>query len=283
MQPEKQYLPIFRPVKIFDEVESTYSLLETMLEREPSLPSGTFIDTEFQRSGRGQRGNRWHSSRGKNLLPSFLLKDSGLKASDTVKISDWVALSVAEVVSFFAEGLSAKEFWQDYEGHSKIKVKWPNDVYYENRKISGILITHHISGSFIASSVCGLGLNINELDFPQELPNPISLRQIIGKDLPLSSVREKLVCCLTENYPLLFTPRGERDLHCHYESKLYLRGIPVPFFDILRQERLLGSIEGVDPDGRLRLRILQNDELRRYAFKEIRYECDSTLSNPRDL
>lgn len=270
MNAEKQLKFQIRLLRVYDTVESTYGELQRWATEESSLPSGSCIDALYQTGGRGQRGNSWFATREKNLLPTFLLKDTSLPATEVVRISDWVALSVAEVVAQWAEGLTPEAFYSS--SSSRVKVKWPNDVYWGDQKIAGILIAHTLQKGRIASSFCGIGLNVNEKNFPRELPNPTSLTEICGKELLLEEVRISLFSALERNYPrAMETSDGGEAVHHRYEEKLYRRGEKATYLDVLQNRHFEGIIEGVSPEGRLLLRESATGKLLCYAFKEIVY------------
>lgn len=270
MKADKQLPFQITLLQIFDTIDSTYDTLQGMANEDSTLPSGVCIDALYQSKGRGQRGNGWFASKGANLLPSFMLKGTSLDAREGIRISDWIALSVAEVVAEWAEGHTPEGFKRSTS--SNVKVKWPNDIYWKNKKIAGILIAHTLQMDKIASSFCGIGLNVNETDFPKELPNPIALCEITGKSLPLEQVRQSLFTALERNYSSsLVNKNGASAMHQYYETKLYQRGVQATYYDVQRKCFFEGIIEGVSPEGRLLLRDSADDKLYRYAFKEVVY------------
>lgn len=270
MNAEKQLTFQIKLLKVYDTVESTYGELQRWAAEESSLPSGSCIDALYQTGGRGQRGNSWFATREKNLLPTFLLKNTSLLATEAVRISDWVALSVAEVVAQWAEGLTPEAFYRSPT--SKVKVKWPNDIYWGDQKIAGILIAHTLQKDRIASSFCGIGLNVNEKNFPRVLPNPISLIEICGKELLLAEVRSSLFNALERNYlGAIVASDGGEAVHHRYEEKLYRRGEKATYLDVLQNRHFEGMIQGVSPEGRLLLRESAEGKLSSFAFKEIVY------------
>ena len=113
-----------------------------------------------QTEGRGQRGNTWTSTPGENLMFSIVLKNPKISARDQFGINEITSLSVVDFLS--QHGISAR-------------IKWPNDIYVDSKKICGILIENSLRGSVISSSIIGIGLNINQRNFDVSLPNPTSM------------------------------------------------------------------------------------------------------------
>lgn len=271
MHTDKQ--PSFRIIspRLLEEVQSTYTQLQEMLAVDSELPNGFCIDAAYQTAGRGQQGNSWYASRGKNLLLSFLLRDTPLCPSESVRISDWVALSVAEVVARWGEGISAEEYYKP-NSRSMVKVKWPNDIYIGSRKVAGILIAHTLQQQTIVSTICGIGLNVNEVIFPDFLPNPISLFEMTHRELSLDSVRLSLFEALERNYHRAILRLDEgKFIHQLYEEKLYQRGEEASYYDVKRQSPFRGEIRGVDKEGCLLVRDSTTHKERCFAFKEIIY------------
>ena len=147
------------------------------------------------------------------------------------------------------------------------QVKWPNDIYVKNDKIAGILIENILSHDKISQTIAGIGLNINEDRFPEELPNPVSLRQITGKDYLLEQVLEKLLTAIRSRYEQV-RHIDFAGLHAEYNSKLYLREVPSKF----RKDNKLftASIIEVKTSGELMLK-MQNGETGNFLFGEIQY------------
>ena len=136
--------------------------------------AGTLISADYQTTGRGQMGRDWHSAPGLNLCLSCILYPE-TNAQNQFAISMAVALAVRDTVA-------------DFINQERVKIKWPNDIYVGDKKIAGILIQTSIHGNVIIYCVAGIGLNVNETDFPAELPNPTSLKlettETLDRDLP---------------------------------------------------------------------------------------------------
>ena len=132
--------------------------------------------TEYQTSGKGQRGNSWESEPGKNLLFSFVFYPTALEAKSQFNLSMLVATGLVDALSGYTDGFS---------------IKWPNDIYWKDQKIAGILIENMLEGKYISQCIVGIGLNVNQTVFHSSAPNPISLAQIIGKEIDREELFKK--------------------------------------------------------------------------------------------
>ena len=148
-----------------------------------TLPGGTVIYTPSQTAGRGQKGNSWESEDGKNLTFSMLLKRPPVKARDQFYLSEAAALAVVEALSA--------------EAGDGFSVKWPNDVYWHDKKVCGMLIESSLDGSNIAHSIVGIGINVNQERFLSDAPNPVSLINITGREHDLMALLKR-VCSRIE-------------------------------------------------------------------------------------
>ena len=150
----------------FDCVTSTNDIA---LERSCSDDDMSVYAAEFQSAGRGQKGNKWSSKRGENLTFSILLKPSFLPASEQYIISMVATLGIT---AYLKDKIMSM---RDEIANKEIKIKWPNDIYIGDKKICGMLIENSLSANEIGCSIVGIGLNINQREFPEELLNPTSL------------------------------------------------------------------------------------------------------------
>jgi BirA family biotin operon repressor/biotin-[acetyl-CoA-carboxylase] ligase len=153
------------------EVDSTNNFLKNTLSNSKPLPEGTVIMAESQYAGRGQQQNSWHSEAGKNLTFSLLLTPTFLPVLNQFDLTRVISLGVFDAL-------------QPLLGE-KLKIKWPNDIYYEDRKLGGILIENILQGSQIKYAVIGIGINVNQDIFPDWVPNPASIKQILQQDCSL--------------------------------------------------------------------------------------------------
>lgn len=242
-----------------DSIDSTNS---EALRRLPELENGTVLAAREQTAGRGQRGNTWYTEPGKNLTFSIVLKygEGGLEplqATDSIWLNYLISVAVAEF-------LQSHAIWS--------KVKWPNDVYVGKKKICGVLIENAMSGSGLAASVIGVGVNINQQEFPQ-LANATSLWSLTGKEHPLEECLDKLLAGFENWLPYLYSPGGRETLFSHYSRRLFNLDVNARYRDMASGREYIGIIRGVDPEGRLMIQDLESagKPVLHYRFKEVGY------------
>lgn len=232
----------------YEEAESTNTLAEGMAPEE--LKDKRVILSYRQTRGRGQLANRWESEPGRNIAMTLVFRPEGLEAGRQFAVSMAAALGCADFLAARVGGVA---------------VKWPNDVYVGDRKIAGILIEHRIAGSRVQCSLCGVGLNVNQRAFVSDAPNPVSLFQLTGRELPLGRALEGLLLRIGERYGQIGRYELlERDFMC----RLYRSEGVHDWED--GEGRFRARIAGVDEYGQL---VLEDTAGRRrvYAFKEVRY------------
>ena len=163
----------FRIMKIthFKNIDSTNSYLQSLIDNGEDIIDNVVV-ADFQTSGKGQGKNIWQSEDGKNLLFSIALDMSFLKAEDQFFLTQIVSVSMVEVL-------------KKYLPEESLFIKWPNDIYFKDKKIAGVLIKNEIKGMMMGTSIIGIGLNVNQESFDESLPNPISMKMITGKDYDL--------------------------------------------------------------------------------------------------
>jgi BirA family biotin operon repressor/biotin-[acetyl-CoA-carboxylase] ligase len=153
------------PFNIIESVDSTNRLAMEAGSNGTASSGTTFFAME-QTAGRGQRGRAWHSQKGANIMMSILLEPVGLSPANTFPLSCVAALA-------------ASDLFRRHAG-DETTIKWPNDLYWRDRKAGGILIENNIRGKTWRHAIVGYGININQTVFSPEIPNPVSLRQIAG-------------------------------------------------------------------------------------------------------
>ena len=151
-----------------------------------------------QTKGRGQRGNRWSSQPGENLTFSLVVKDFRIKANEQSAISQATALSLVDLLS---------------RHEIKARIKWPNDIYAGDNKICGILIENSLKGMEIDWSIIGIGLNVNQTAFPEDLPNPTSMKLCTGNSNPYNTreILEEFMGIFTGYYREYLNGNGALD------------------------------------------------------------------------
>ena len=236
------------------------------LEGIPTENDKTVWAAEFQTAGRGQRGNKWTSAEAQNLMFSILLKPDFIFAKDQFIVSIIVTLGIESYLK--KKGVQTK-------------IKWPNDIYSEDRKICGILIEHGISGQMLSSSVCGIGLNINQKEFPKDLPNPTSLMLELernGKEnLPAFSLTDELEELVAEIYTFYdkardeFLRTGKYDsLYSQYLDRLYRKDEFHRFVETEGNKEVEAKIVGLSDTACIVLEY-HDGSRKSFAFKEISY------------
>jgi len=245
----------------FDTIDSTSTQL--MKDRE-SLPDRSVYAALYQTAGRGQKGNRWESRPGENLTFSILLKPTFLAVTDQFILSQVIALSLLDYLK--GEGVTAT-------------IKWPNDIYVGDRKICGTLIEHTLSEGHIATTVAGIGLNLNQKEFDPSIPNPTSLSLVTGRRYDVKAELPKLLACIDAYYEKLWSPYARNGFDAFYLDHLYRRGEwrffeEMPSSDVPTEHRTGRRIEarilGIDTEARLLLEH-RDGTLHAYGFKEIKY------------
>jgi BirA family biotin operon repressor/biotin-[acetyl-CoA-carboxylase] ligase len=247
------YLDSSFPVPLIHltEADSTSRYL-TALCKQNRVEEFTLVLSDFQTAGRGQQNNTWEAEKGKNLLFSFVLYPSFLEARNQFLLSQLIALSVKEELDEWASGFS---------------VKWANDIYWDNKKICGILIENDLTGSRIERSIVGIGLNINQKEFRSPAPNPVSLTQITGNDYDLLSLLGRFMERCAHYYELL--RQGEKDTIAErYRQSLFWKDGLHPYAD--KHGEFIARIVRVKPGGTLVLEDESGRE-REYAFKEVKH------------
>ena len=206
---------------------------------------------DHQDRGKGIGTNSWESEPGSNLLLSMILYPTFLPAHQQFMLNKVLSLAVHQCV---ASQLPDNE----------TRIKWPNDVYVGKKKIAGILTRNTITGSSLDVTIAGVGLNVNQTNFPVEIPNPVSLKITNGKDQDLELVRQSLINAIEHFYNLLYEGHFEaideqylRVLLNYQESATYQAG----------PEKFTGRITGVDNFGHLMM--LVDDKIKTFDMKEI--------------
>ena len=216
----------------------------------------TVIVARTQTAGIGQRGNHWEAEPGKNLTFSLVLKPTWLPIADQYQLTKAVSLGIAD----YLMPLIA-------EGERSVRIKWPNDIYVDDKKICGILITHRIAGGQIAASVVGIGLNVNQIDFPEWVPNPTSLGLLTGEEWPLDKTLEKMLDCIAHRCnELRDNPIGTLDEP--YLNLLLRRGVEAQYG--YQGQTITATLLDVNRYGHLQLVTDKGDRLS-CQLKEIQF------------
>ena len=230
----------------FAEADSTNNIAKSL---SPQAGEAILITADYQTAGRGQRGNTWEAMPGKNLLFSLVLKPDSLSASEQFVICELISVALSHALSAYTEDIC---------------IKWPNDIYFRDQKLGGILIEHDLCGTELSRTIIGIGLNVNQPHFESDAPNPVSLVQILGHELD----REELLQAICKEFFSLLRTYERDSLHAHYNALLYRLDVPARYRDAHGDFR--ATLRKVERDGRL---ILEDESatLRSYLFKEVGY------------
>ena len=242
------------PIEKVKELSSTNDYLSQLCKESKAKEFHTVI-TESQTAGKGQRGNHWESEPGKNLTFSIVLYPTALEVKKHFCLSMLASLSCIEALGAYTDGFA---------------IKWPNDIYWHDKKIGGILIENELEGGYITQSILGIGLNINQEEFRSSAPNPISLKQILGTEADLQEILSKVIHDIVGGYRQLeanfnMTQLAIRTL---YVKNRYRKKGFHPYRD--KEGEFKAEFQKVEPDGRLVLKDKEGN-LRHYAFKEIEF------------
>ena len=233
-----------------EETDSTNRFLHDYHQQQDSLI--TVAVAEYQTAGRGQGTNCWESEAGKNLTFSIKVFPRSLRASRQFVMLEAGALAVADVLAAYTDGIT---------------IKWPNDIYWCDSKLSGTLSECTVSGRGVGHCILGTGINVNQQTFFSDAPNPVSLSQIVGHELD----RDKLLQAILHRFHdyLLAVNRGDYDrIDALYFARLYRKTGFHAYQDA--GGTFQAAVHAVEPDGHFVLR-RADGTLSRYAFKEVKF------------
>ena len=238
-----------------DSIGSTNTYLRELKGGDPEYDYEVAV-ADFQTAGRGQKGNTWESEAGKNLLFSILAHPRNIKVQEQFYISEAIALAVSDSV---IAALGA-------EYSDGVSVKWSNDVYWKDFKMAGILIENTLQGDRILDTVAGVGLDVNQEVFLSDAPNPISLKNIAGREFDRDAILSDIVQRFIGYMELPADKRPKVDRL--YRERLYRR----EGYHKFRDENGIfeARIEGIRPDGCLMLQT-STGEHRVYEFKQVQF------------
>ena len=231
---------------------STNTLLRELIAKGEWPEGEHFLYAGYQPAGRGQTGNGWESEAEKNLLCSILLPPR----KNLFELNMVVAVAVQRLLG------------------EAFTIKWPNDIYYGDKKVAGILVENAIIGNEIKYSIAGIGLNVNQVEWQSDAPNPVSLKQITGRTYDIDALMQKLYEQVQKAL--------QEDVWDYYKAHLYRREGFWPFVEREvttaptmnagqeAKEQFRACIEDVLPTGEIVLRD-QEGKQRTYHFKQIRY------------
>ncbi len=237
-------------IHFVNEIDSTHQAMLQSVQAQVLPPFSTLL-AAYQRAGRGQDTNVWHSQRGSNILMSTFLHPLNIEAQNAFVVSAWISL----VLFRYLENKGVKE----------LRIKWPNDIYVADKKIAGILIQNVIHGSALVKSIVSVGLNLNQTVFPKSVPNPVSLSQITGQTYDILKEAALILHAMQTHFEALHHPQNifgtyMRYLYRAYEWHSYKDA----------QEVFEGKILGVESWGNLKVQ-KRSGTIQSYDIKEIKF------------
>lgn len=263
---------------MLDEVPSTNTYVK---EHAGTLANGTVVYTPCQTAGRGWATNRWESEPGKNLSFTLLFKPAGLPAANQWLVSEGVATGLINGI-------------ESATGINDLMIKWPNDIYADDRKLAGILIENTVEGGLIKHSVIGVGLNVNQWRFVSDAPNPVSLCQLLAERqgirpdetaLPLDSLLRAVteaVATILDTVDQTATdgrlPMVTEVSHMAYMRRLYRNDGEPHDWEDREGRRFQAIIRDVTTDGHLELENIATRQRHQYGFKEVAQILPSTTN-----
>ena len=190
-------------IKWFAELDSTNNEARRTLD---GLDNFSVLATESQTAGRGQGLHTWYATPGRNLTFTVVLKPRQLDARDGILIT---YITTVSLVRFLAEhGVEAR-------------IKWPNDIWVGDKKICGILIENVLDGQYVGASIIGIGLNINETGWPEELPNPVSLSELTGRQYDIHEELERFYKIFCRHAEMIYGEDGRKLLQEEFGKRVF--------------------------------------------------------------
>lgn len=242
------------------EINSTNSYLLQSLAKGETWAEESVVYTLKQTAGRGQPGNSWESEPGKNIAFSLLLRPTMVPVNSQFVISELTCLGIVDALDILLGG----------SYHAPISIKWPNDIYAGDEKICGILIENTLMGATISNSVIGVGINVNQLHWEGNAPNPTSMCILAGnREFDPETVLKTAIAAIGQRYKMLKFG-GSAKLHTEFIDRLYRREGFFPYRDAESNEDFEARIIDVEPTGHILLEE-PSGKTRRYSFKEVKF------------
>ena len=220
------------------------------LLKKGKIKEGTVILSQFQKQGKGQRGAKWESEYGKNILMSIVL-------SPDILVADQFQLNIC--ISLALYDFSKKYFPE------KTKIKWPNDLLIENEKLAGILIKNIVKKDKIKYTIVGIGINVNQINFAELSLKATSFKKLTDKNFDVLELQKELLICIENSY-LQLKQKDFAKMRKEYLKHLFA------FNDWrnykISEKEIKAKIVGIDEVGRILLEF-ENNNFKAFALKEI--------------
>ncbi|HQQ98344.1 MAG TPA: biotin--[acetyl-CoA-carboxylase] ligase, partial [Cyclobacteriaceae bacterium] len=230
------------------ECHSTNTALQALHDTSPQA-EGTIFVADHQSAGRGQRGNSWEAEPGKNITFSVLLNPSFLAPADQFKLNMAVSLGVAHGLQNLVS--------------APVLLKWPNDIWLQERKVGGVLIENQIRGQQLSASIVGIGINVNQQQFQSPLATSLSV--VAGNEFQLQEVLDAVVESLEGEY--LRLRAGSAELKSRYMAKMYRMGESHRF--IADGAPFEGTIRDIDEAGRICMDTMNGPRV--FSFQQVKF------------
>jgi BirA family biotin operon repressor/biotin-[acetyl-CoA-carboxylase] ligase len=225
-------------------IKETDSTNRKIKEQAVDEDAMTVLVAERQTAGKGCGTNSWESEPHKNLTFSIRYCPEDVEARCQFVISMQISVAIHRAMMDFGVPTT---------------IKWPNDIYWYDKKLAGILIENQLQGSHIRDSIIGIGLNVNQRTFLSDAPNPVSMSQILSRHLQLNEILQRII---------FHFQNAEKDIAAVYRSLLYRKTGMHEYSD--SKGNFIAEIVGVADDGLLSLRDSRG-VVRKYAFKEVAF------------
>ena len=232
----------------FDTLNSTNETL-IQLSKKIKLQNGFYITADYQKSGKCQNNDKWDSNPKENLLISIFL-NLNLNIENSFMLNQLASLAVLDTLSKFLE--------------QKIEIKWPNDVYVDSKKISGILINNIVKGGIINSSVIGIGINVNQTNFNKKYI-ATSMKLLSKKDFKLNEI-EKILMKNIKKQSMILLEKKISLLSSRYNNHLYGKNLDSLF--ILNKKRIYAKVIEVNQNGKIKL-MSADGEVNEFSQNEV--------------
>jgi BirA family transcriptional regulator, biotin operon repressor / biotin---[acetyl-CoA-carboxylase] ligase len=234
------------------ETKSTNSLAIQMLSK--SRPEeGTVIITDYQSQGKGTEHNTWESEKDKNLTFSLILYPN-FAADQQFILNKAISLGIYDFLSAELP-------------EQKVSIKWPNDIYINDKKACGILIQNSVIGNSLDYVVVGIGLNVNQTSFVSDAPNPVSMKIMTAMDYSLDDILQKLLRSVFNRYAQI-TPDTNRNIENDYHKALYRLMKWHKYF--IKGSQVIAKITGTNEYGQLLLET-ETDNILVCDLKEVKF------------
>lgn len=233
-------------------VASTNDFLKEQLSNSKPFPEGTAIMAEIQTAGRGQAGSIWLAEPGANLTCSILLQPTFLRPSEQF----WINIVVCNGICQALQHLLGED----------IRIKWPNDLLFRNQKIAGVLIENILQGSTWKHSIIGIGVNVNQEVFPEELHGVTSIRQILHQTYSKEKLLSEICLFINQTYGQLKAGKLD-ELKTFYLNNLFAKAQKQRF--LIDGVEVQGVIRDVEVTGQLLVDF--QGQHKTFGFKEIAF------------